>query len=325
MTSGKSAPLKRLARPAALLVGLGLAAYCLRSAGIERTTEVVRGAGPWLPLIVLLQAAIVSLDALALRLLVGNAPSQASHRTWLRASAIANACSVFLPAGRAAGEALRAAALSPSIGAARAASAGVRLQACSLFGTATVSAVAAVITWRATPSTTLPGLLALNALVCGALGAAILVLLRSTRLSTWLRRLLERLVQNPPTSTPSTEAMPRSYALCVLGRLVQALQYGVGVFAVGGRFTMTSAFTSQGIQLLGSSVGDLLPGQLGAMEGVYSAFADSLGLSEAPARALSIVIILRGALIGLALAGLFVAALLPPNHAASATSSANRS
>jgi uncharacterized membrane protein YbhN (UPF0104 family) len=297
-------------------LGLGLSIYFIRGAGVGRTLEIVRAAGVWLPLLVALQILIVFLDALALNSLVtteGERQTQPKRRaiprrTWFRASAIAYACGVFLPAGRAAGEALRAAALSPTIGASRAAGAGARVQACSLLGTATACAAAALVTFLS-GARSLAGLLVVNAAACLVLGGGVFVVVRSTRLTSWLRRLFARVVREPDGEKPSTRASVKAYGFCVLARSVQTLQYGFAILAVGGRFTVTTTFTTQGIQLLGSSAGDLMPGQLGAMEGVYNVFSETLGISDA--RALSLVLIMRGALVGVALAGLLGAALMP--------------
>jgi hypothetical protein len=311
--SARKRLLARVTRPLAVVLGLALSYYFVQRAGVDRTLALVRAGGIWVPLLVVFQVLVVFTDVLALHALVTDGGTSTAPRvprqTWFRASAVAYACSMFLPAGRAAGEALRAAALAKTIGAPRAVGAGARLQACSLFGTATACATAAVVALSS--SQPLAGLLALNAVVCALLGGAVLLVVRSTRLAAWLRRVLARIVRDEHGDSPSTLASMKAYAFCVLGRAAQTVQYGIAILAVGGRFTFTSALTAQGIQLLGSSIGDLLPGQLGAMEGTYSAFAGALGLSDGPARALSLVLIMRGALIGLALVGLIGAALLP--------------
>ncbi len=313
----------RVVRPLGVILGLALAYYFLRSAGIERTLSIVRSAGVWLPVLVLLQIVIVLVDVLALRTLIEDTkPASSDERiatgTWFRASAVAYICNVLLPAGRAAGEALRATALAKTVGASRAAGAGARLQACSLLGSATTCFVSAIVIAASFGSgsdaagragRSLAGLLALNGTICLVGGGAVFVLVRSTRLRAWLRKVAARVIKEPAGEGPSTRASIKAYLYCVLGRTTQTLQYGVGLLAVGGHFTLTSASTSQGVQLLGSTVGDLMPGQLGAMEGSYSVFSTVLGVSDA--QSLSLVWIMRGATIGLALTGMLAAAILP--------------
>ncbi|HLK36914.1 MAG TPA: hypothetical protein VKU41_09215, partial [Polyangiaceae bacterium] len=47
--------------------------------------------------------------------------------------------------------------------------------------------------------------------------------------------------------------------------------------------------------LVGATAGDVLPNQVGVVDGAYRAFAGALGLSAAPARALSIALVARTA------------------------------
>jgi hypothetical protein len=165
----------------------------------------------------------------------------------------------------------------------------------------------------------------LNAVVCAALGGAMIALLGNANLTAWLRRQLERLVNVAPSSTSATtEASAQAYGLCVAGRLVQTFQYGIAIVAIGGRLDVRSAFTAQGMQLLGASIGDVVPGQLGAVEGMYSVFAELLALPDAGARVMSLAMIMRTALVVLALAGVFVAALLPGAVAAPRESTPER-
>ena len=68
---------------------------------------------------------------------------------------------------------------------------------------------------------------------------------------------------------------------------------GVVLRAVGASATPAAAVTAQGIQIVGAAVGDLVPNQMGATEGAYGLFKTALDLGDAPARALSIVLIVR--------------------------------
>jgi hypothetical protein len=149
-------------------------------------------------------------------------------------------------------------------------------------------------------------LLCLNAAVCAVLGSAVFLAVRSRRVSIWVRRVLERVVRDAELHSPPSRAVAKAYVLCVMGRLTQTLQYGIVVLAVGGGFGATSAFTAHGINLLGASAGDFLPGQLGAVDGAYSTFASLFPWSDPQARALSIVMMMRCTVIALALVGLVV-------------------
>ncbi len=103
-----------------------------------------------------------------------------------------------------------------------------------------------------------------------------------------------------------------------LGRAAQTAEYGVILLAVGGVLTPVSALVVQGIHLVGAAIGDFIPGQLGAVEGAYRAFASTLGFGADPARALSIALVARIAQIGLATLCLsaYALSLYPRSHAA---------
>jgi hypothetical protein len=303
----------RLLRPAGFVAGLSLAAYFVREAGLEQVASILGTSGAWLPALVSLELSIVIADGFAARALVDD-PSAAPPRTWIRATLLANACSVFLPAGRAAGEALRASTLSSAIGPTRAGSAAVRLQGVALVSNAAASAaLAAVIAAVAPGAVALPVLLAANALVCGALGGSVFLLARSRRIAAWLVRLLARFAPQAPTSGgPAAGSAPgRALAFCLTGRVLQTAQYGLAVAAVGGALTLPTAVTAHGIHLVGATAGDLLPSQLGAMEGTYRYLGSQIGFVDSPARAVSIALVMRGVQVALASGGLLVASLLP--------------
>jgi hypothetical protein len=319
--SRKRAPsrLARLCRAACVVFGIALAAYLVRGAGFARVADVVGDARAWVPVLVVLELLVIVVDAMAARTLVRGTRG-ASHAegaplsSWIRASALANACSVFLPAGRAAGEAARGATLSPSFGTSRAVAAFARLQVCSLLGTAIASLVlAALVALLATGSRALAPLLLGNAVVCAALGGGIYLVVRSALLGGFARRVLARLLPHAGSGAgaPSLRASAHAVALCTLGRAIQAIQYGVAVLAVGGAFTLASSVTSDGIHLVAASGGDLVPNQIGAMEAAYGYFAAPLGFADAPARAISIAVIMHGIEVGVALFGLVLAGVLP--------------
>jgi len=79
--------------------------------------------------------------------------------------------------------------------------------------------------------------------------------------------------------------------------------------AVGGVASVRNAFIAHGIHLVGSTVGDVLPNQLGAVDGAYRAFAGAIGFAEAPARALSIAFLAHAVQLSCAAACIVVGAL----------------
>ena len=284
------------ARIALAFAGLGLVAYFVRGAGPERVAEVLLQAGRWLPVIVLLEVVQPTTDVIALRLLLGKSASQVPVSGWLRSSAVAYAMMSLVPAGRVAGEVTRAALLARHVGAARAASASARMQSAYLFANGVLSATACAVSaaWLGAHAV-LTLLLAGNTLMMLVLSTTLLAILWHGRVGQWLDALRRRFVhvaEAPPALEPEERRIPwKSAIVATLGRASQALQYGVILHAVGGAVTVHGAFLAHGIHLVGATAGDMIPNQLGVVDGVYRTFADVLGFAGAPARALSIAFV----------------------------------
>ena len=104
--------------------------------------------------------------------------------------------------------------------------------------------------------------------------------------------LLPRLRQSAAAAAPAAFRLPwRSALACVTARTAQLVQYGVLLSAVGGTVSVRGAFIAHGIHLVGATIGDAVPNQLGVVDGTYRAFAAALGFADAPARALSIAFV----------------------------------
>ena len=171
------------------------------SAGVDNVVAAVRRAGPWLPLVVALEVGILATDFLASRALVADTAGSVPPAAWARATALAYASAAVLPAGRAAGEAVRAATLSPALGVGRAAGACSRLQASVLVANVVVSLACAVVIGFTHPSTILILALLGNAVICGVLGIVLLEAVRSDRLARWLKARFPSFVERHATGT----------------------------------------------------------------------------------------------------------------------------
>ncbi len=302
-------------------VGLTLIVYLVHGAGAGRVARVLWQAGPWLPAIVTLEIVQILSDVLALRSLIPNGSPDVPPATWLRSSAVAYAMMILLPAGRAAGEVARATLIARHIGAPRAARASTQLQAAYLVANAVASATAfAGVASGAGFRTALAALLAINTTIMTLGAAALLAALSDARVGRWLDSLRRRLTRDEgiPVSVDSAARRApslRALATCCAGRGAQLAQYGIILTAIGGAPTVQGALTAHGIHLVGATLGDALPNQLGVVDGAYRAFAPMLGLSHAPERALSIAFLAHAA--QLTLAGACVLAASVIGHATS--------
>ncbi|MDP9035802.1 MAG: flippase-like domain-containing protein [Myxococcota bacterium] len=307
-----------LGRTLLVVLGIGVIAFLVREAGPKRVATVLWSAGPWLPVILLLELVQLGSDFFALRSILGSHWREVPAATWLRASALAYGMMIVLPAGRAAGEVTRATLFSKHVGAARAASASMQLQAAYVFANGFISAVDCVViaAWAASTGagSTLPLLLAANALLMCGSAAGLLAILWNGRLGIWLDRQRRRLSHlpsvPPPGDRPGNHPVPYgAAAICCASRGAQVLQYGVILGAVGGIVTVRGAVVAHGIHLVGSTMGDLIPNQLGVVDGAYRTFAAAVGFGDSPARALSIAFLARIGQLVIATACVVVAGL----------------
>jgi hypothetical protein len=311
----RSTLLSVVARVVLALGGLALVAYLVRDAGPGRVASVLLQAGRWVPVILALEIVQLSSDFFALRSILGERWRHVPFATWVRAMAIPYAMMSVLPAGRAAGEVTRATLFSKYVGTPRAATTVTRMQAAYLTANAVLSIVAfSVVASVYGIETPLALLLAGNVVFQTAIASGLLAILRHARIGRWLDRVRRRFVpgavESPPLDPEERKRVPwRAMLICTAGRAAQVVQYAFILHAVGGTVTLDTAFVAHGIHLVGASLGDLMPNQLGVTDGMYRAFARVLGFADEPARALSIAFVVRIAQLSLTALCVLVAAL----------------
>lgn len=280
-----------------LVLGVVAVAFLVRESGPERVLEVILQALPWAPVIFALEVAWISMDAFALRSIYADRGRGIPLSDWVRSSLTAYAVMVLLPAGRAGGEAMRAVHLSKYVGM-LSATAAAQVQGSTLFANAVISlpcfiAVASVV--GVTHPLSLVA--ALNGVATLVLGLGVMFVTSRSKLGASLARrfsfMKQYAEQLDDASAPLT-AFPRgAVAWTVFGRVLQTLQYGLILLAIGGQLTLTSALVSQGIHLVGAGLGDMVPNAVGITETAYRLSADVLGFGEEPARAIAIALVAR--------------------------------
>jgi hypothetical protein len=295
--------------------GFAIIAFLVRSAGPERVLHVLLDTARWFPLIAALEVTQTATDIFAVRMLLGDARRNVPLSAWVRSSAVAYAMMTLLPAGRAAGEVGRAAILAKYVGTPPAANASARLSVAFLSGNAVASAAAfvAVTSWFGFGAP-MSLLLGANVLLVAASAGSLLAITKNARVGRWLDKMRRRFAsheeERPSQLPPEASDTPwRAIAACLVGRCAQLTQYGVILAAVGGAPSVRGAFVAQGIHLVGATLGDLFPNQLGVVDGVYRTFAPVLGLGAAPERALSIAFVVHTTQLSIAGVCVLVAAL----------------
>jgi len=289
-----------------LVLGLVLVVYFVRTTGPRQVLGALAAAGRYVPLFAVLEVLAVYTDARAFGSLVGAERERISLRGWLRSSSVSYVCLTLLPAGRTASEVARASVLARYIGTVRAATAGAQLQAAALVADGIISAGAALIVVALVePYRQLPLLLAGNVAIALGGGTTLLVLVHNPKVAQSLAGRFPRVFGKFATS----EGRPYTWGLgacswSLFGRLIQLLEHGIAVHAVGGSFALATAAVAYGIHVVSATIGVAVPNQVGIADGAYVLFADALGFAAAPARALAVMMSIRVTQVGLALLGL---------------------
>lgn len=284
---------------ALLAMGAGALALLVRHVGAAALGRVLAATAPWLPVLVALEGARIAGDALATRLLFARLAMftkrpPPSLRALARAQLAAYPVILLMPAGRVGGESLKAFTFAPSVGGVAAAVTAVLCQGLALLAGFVLSipcAVAAFAVWGTSP---LALGVAGQAVTAVAMGLAILALARRRELSGLVGRFAPRAgvglaeVAGLAKTLPLVPLAP--LAAMVLGRAAQLAQMGVLLAAVGGPRGVVPALLATGVELLGGAVGDLVPGQIGAIDGALALAAEPLGIAAAQAVAVTIAL-----------------------------------
>ncbi|MBZ0120901.1 MAG: hypothetical protein K8H88_28160, partial [Sandaracinaceae bacterium] len=173
------------------------------------------------------------------------------------------------------------------------------------------------VAMAAGPASPLALLVAGNGLVTAVLGSLVFFGARISKVGGWLGRRIKALSTHGARFDEHLKELPAvpyaSIASSLGGRVLQALQYGVILLAVGGALTSGGALVAQAIHLVGAGFGDMVPNQAGITESAYRIFGGSLGLEHA--QAIGIALVHRVCQFSLAGASLLAGALWKPSEA----------
>jgi hypothetical protein len=303
-----------------LACGIAFIGYLVHKAGAKNVVDALTTAGPYIPLIITFEAVILATDSAAFASILGPEKRKAiSAKGWVRSSCVSFICLALMPAGRTTSEVARAAVVAQYTGAFRSATAGAELQAAALIADGLISGSVALGVYAIVGSQgKLAWMLGGNFFLAGTLGVVLFLLLHHHGFAMWVRRRFPKLAK----SAPDEIATPRYFgvlpsAWSFFGRWLQVAQYGITVLAVGGALSWRGAFVGHGIHMVGATVGAAVPNQVGVVDGAYMAFAGVLGFPNAPAKALSVALVLRASQLLFAVVCMVVATLTrePPPKA----------
>lgn len=277
------------------LAGLGLLAAIVRSVGVDVIVATLRPALRWLPVLCALELARMACETLSSWIAFGSLATRIPRATLLRAHVIGQSLSSLAPAPRVVNESIKIGLVGPFVGVAAATSVGFINQAATLIavGLFSIPCGAAILAlggasvwfWAA----------ALHAVVLVTSGLALQAVTRADAPGRWLVRRFPSLADRAvafrahASETGLLAAGPTSALM--LGRCVQVVQYGIAARAVGIDVGALGAMSIEGVNLVASAVGVLVPGGLGTTDGAFTLAADLLGTTVA--RATSLALLMR--------------------------------
>ncbi|MFO0684546.1 MAG: lysylphosphatidylglycerol synthase domain-containing protein [Sandaracinus sp.] len=288
----------------ALALGVAGVAYLVHETGPERVWQTIV-LGAWtLPLVMLGDAGYFACEALAHRSVLGSGAAAIPGRVFVRSTALVYVVGALLPLGRAGAEVARAATFAPYVGAGRSTAAGTNVQVAAFVGNTFISSVCLVACLVALGAHWLTGLLAVNGSVTFVLAVVAWALLRHDRLGSAIAKrwpgLAARFEGLGEGLRASRGELLRAIGFACLARVVQVGMYAALLVAVGITPSLLGALLALAVHLVGAGFGDLVPNQVGVLEGAYRVFADALSLGDDPARAVSIALFARVSQIGIA-------------------------
>lgn len=299
-------------RGLAVLVSLSLFVAVVRYAGIGPMGQALLRVAAWLPLLMLLELAIIAFNALALRSLYRAAGADAPSRPFWRAVYLGNTFAVVLPAGRLMTETWKAVRLARYVTGPVSAAGAVGCQAAVLIGNAVIAALSlAGVALRC--GMTWPTLaVALFSVGMIGMGGSVFLLGRA-RLGRWLGARMAMVQGHGPAFDEAFLKSSRVLGTAAFfescARLCQLTQVALLLYAGGHAMGVIGTLATYGLLLVGSALGDMLPAQLGATDAMLTMAGSHVGL--AAAQALAMTTCLHGAQIGGALLGAAVAFIIP--------------
>jgi hypothetical protein len=300
------------------VLGAGLLAWSIYSIGPRNVLEVAKDGAKFLPLIALGSGIYYLFESHAQRSMLGAEKGKIPLAVFFRATLSSLVATLLLPFGRLGAEVLRVTAYAPYVGTARATAASATFQAAALLGTALFGVVCYLFVGSQLGfESMLAWVLLVHAAGSAALGGLLLLLARGASLGRRLARVFPKFAARAGAFDDAA-ALPISVfaqatAWCLAARAAEVAYFAVILIAVGLPPSISASVVASGIHLVGATVGEGIPNQLGAIEGAFVYFAGALGLGAEPARAIALPLLARAAQYVLAAGALVSLCFVSPN------------
>jgi hypothetical protein len=293
--SASKAAVMTWVRVALGVIGLGVLVAIVRHIGVQVLVDTLRPAVRWLPLLCALEVFRIASETASSYWALGSLAPRIPLTTLFRAHLLGHGIGNLAPAPRVVNETIKATLVAPFVGAPAATSVGFINQAATLIavGLFTLPCAAAIFAlvgasiwfWAALA----------HSVVIAASGVGLQAITRADAPGRWLAKRI-------PSLAARTTAF-RDHALetglfargpvagLLASRVVQTLQYGIAAHAVGIDVGFLRAMAAEGVQLVASAVGVLVPAGVGTQDGAFTLAATLLGTTMA--RATSLALLMR--------------------------------
>ena len=277
------------------IVGLGVLVAIVRHIGVGVILETLRPALWWLPLIAALEVPRVASETASSWLALGTLARRIPVTVLFRAHLLGHGLGNLAPAPRVVNETIKATMVAPFVGAPAATSVGFINQAATLLAVGIFSVPCGAAIFVLTGPSVWFWASMVHAVVLVCSGVALQAVVRARGPGRWLSRRLPRLAERAAQfrehALETSLLAPGPTAGLLGSRVVQTLQYGIAAYAVGIDAGVSRAMAAEGVQLIASAVGVMVPAGVGAQDGAFSLASEMLGTTVA--RATSLALLMR--------------------------------
>ncbi len=251
--------------------------------------HALRRFGPWAAVVLGIEGTRILAEALATRSLHGDAV-RVPWYPLLRAHAAGYALANTLPAGRSVAEATKAVMLAPWAEVGRSAGVAATNQSLVLLAAGALS-VAWSFAARSLDQSALAWTVAVQGATVVGLGAALLSVVRSQAIASWVGVRFPRAAATVAGARDGARArgLPVAFVCFAYHRAAQALQLFLLLGALG-RWDTTRALALAGAAIVGTTVGVVTPGQVGAVGGALALAGPGVGVPAPQALAMALMI-----------------------------------
>jgi hypothetical protein len=267
----------------------------VRHIGVGILVETLRPAWRWLPLIGALDVFRIASETASSWSALGSLAPRIPKTTLFRAHLLGHGIGNLAPAPRVVNETIKATLVAPFVGAPAATSVGFINQAATLIAVGLFSLPCGAAIYALVGPSVWFWAAIIHCVVLVSSGLALQAVTRADGPGRWLAKRVPRFAARASAFRAhalETGLWARGPTAGLLGsRCVQTLQYGIAAYAVGIDVGFLRAMAAEGVQLVASAVGVLVPAGVGAQDGAFTLAASMLGTTVA--RATSLALLMR--------------------------------